>query len=79
MKIELWAKKIDKGHVKIGEVDVSENLGYEYRLPVKEQLSVAMQNTEITSTQPMGSCRTFRYTPSPDQRALNTTRRYLEE
>lgn len=80
MRIELWAKKLDKGHTKIGEVDVSDSFGYEYKLPVKMPVSVqAIENLGITSTSPMSNYRTFIYSPAVDNRAFNLPRRYLEQ
>lgn len=78
MKIELWAKKLNGGHVKIGTQEVPENFGYEYRLPIKNPINVVVTSESTTPSQPMSSYRTFRFMPSPDNRAFKTNKRYLE-
>ncbi len=77
MKIELWAKKLDKGHVKIGEVSVSENFGYEYRMPVTPPMGVVSLDSQVALQSPMNYYRTFRFKPS-DDRYFEGKRKYLE-
>ena len=78
MKIELWTKKIDKGHVKIGEVDVPSDFGYEYKMPVKMPVSVAFKENLTTDTSVISNYRSFYYTPSTE-RVFGIIRRYLEK
>lgn len=79
MKIELWAKKVDRGHVKIGEVDVPDNFGYTYRIPVKNEISVMSPNSIITGDIPVNSARCFVYQYSHLDKIINQNRRYIEQ
>lgn len=80
MEIDLYAKKIGKGHVKIGSVNVPDNFGYEYRMPVRSEV-VAFQNLDplMTPSAAVSNYRVFRYKPSTLTHLLKTKRMYLEE
>lgn len=79
MKISLYAKKINRGHVHIGDVQVSDNFGYQYRLQVRQELSVRIaSNNEITSSSPITTERIFEYKPSLMDRGFKDNRKYFE-
>ncbi len=81
MKIELWAKKLDKGHVLIGEVNVPENIGYTYKIPIKPhlELSTTPSSCETAMSYPIGNYRTFVLQQSYLDKIFKHKRRYLEE
>lgn len=53
MKIELWAKRTNgKGHVFLNEVDVPDNFGEVYKIPVRQPISVILRgdNSVVASS-----------------------------
>lgn len=63
MKIDLYAKKIGVGHVKIGTVDVPDSIGYEYRMPLRQPIEVIGPQPNLPPMPPVGLPITNRLTP----------------
>jgi hypothetical protein len=78
MTIELWAKMIDRGHCRIGTVEVPDNCGYIYRMPVRPDISLKSSFAEVTPSQPIFAERIFEWTPAFLDERLGSAKRYLE-
>lgn len=61
MNIKLYAKKVNGGHTCIGDVEVPNNFGYVYKMPVKNTLSVIASPVEVTSLVQTYNYREFHY------------------
>lgn len=61
MKIDLWSKKTGgKGYVKLGTVEVPDNFGPIYYLPVKTQMRVGnSEDLYTTPSSPLTPVREF--------------------
>lgn len=80
MKIDLYAKKIGcDGAVFLNTVEVPDNLGDLYEIPVKQQASM-MSSAETASTfnNSYMQKRTFRHMHNPLQKLLGQNKAYVE-